>query len=121
MDRIEINGVWYVREDSIAEEEIKDLDITEFDGCLYESDKYCWEATRMKGYDNEYFDDIDIKFTDKRIKPWIEENWDNNFWMRGVLLDKKDDMLEADKSMCKKGVADFKQFLQILKEKGWFQ
>jgi hypothetical protein len=40
-NRIEINGVWYVREDSIAEDEIKDLDIIEFQGCSYETDKYC--------------------------------------------------------------------------------
>jgi hypothetical protein len=64
---------------------------------------------------------IDIKFTDKRSKPWPpDDHWDNNTWMLGVLNDDTEDITEAYKSMCKEGVADFKRFLRALKDKGWF-
>jgi len=114
-NRIEINGVWYVREESAAEE---NLDITEFQGCVYETDKYCWEATRILKYDDKYYDDIDIKFTDKRTKPWFSMHWDNNFWFKSLLNDDREDA-EANSSMCKEGVADFKRFLRALQDKGW--
>ena len=35
-DRIEIDGVWYVREDQAAKEELN-LDFISFDGRVYES------------------------------------------------------------------------------------
>ena len=113
-NRIEINGVWYVRE-----EDTTDLDITEFEGCVYETDKYCWEATRILKYDDTYYDDIDIKFTDKRNNPRVSVHWENNFWFKSLLIDNREDA-EAIRSMCKEGVADFKRFLRALKDKGWF-
>jgi len=58
-DRIQINGVWYVRED-ISKEEEKDIEVTYSMSCHYENDDYVWEATRlMKDDEISYYPDID--------------------------------------------------------------
>ena len=116
-DRIEINGVWYVRE---AEQDLDEGDVTEFKGCVYETDEYCWEATKLLKYDDKYYDEIDIKFTDKSNKPWLSDHWDSNVWMKGVLRNDPESIKEAKTSMSKEGVAAFKWFLKILQNKGWF-
>ena len=83
-DRIQINGVWYIREDLQQDiEEDVELDTTDFEGCAYENRDYCWEATRIQRTGGDFYEDIDIKFTDKRNKPWVEDHWDNNNWFRG--------------------------------------
>ena len=91
-DRIQLNGTWYTREDNQPTQEIKPLkreDVTAFKGFVYETDKFCYEATIIAKSglfeEGEYHDNIDIKFTDKRIKPWVEDHWDSMFWFRGVL------------------------------------
>ena len=117
-DRIQINGVWYVRED-ISEEQ-KDIEVTYSMSCHYETDDYFWEATRlMKDDEISYYPDIDIKFTDKRNKPWKEEYWDNNTWMVGVMNDDPDAMKDARETMCEQGIKDFKLFLKKLEENFW--
>jgi hypothetical protein len=68
-DRIQINGEWYVKESTTYEVHQKELDLTYFEGCVYETDKYRFEVTRLyKDYSkNEFYSSsIDIKFTDKR-------------------------------------------------------
>ena len=118
-DRIQINGVWYVRED-ISEQ--KDIEVTYSMNCHYENDDYFWEATRlMKDDEISYYPDIDIKFTDKRTKPWKEEYWDNNTWMVGVMNDDPDAMKDARESMCEKGIKEFKLFLKKLEENFWLK
>jgi hypothetical protein len=44
MDRIEMNGVWYVKETPTQKIE---WDPTCFSGRVYESDLYCFEATQI--------------------------------------------------------------------------
>ena len=109
-DRVKINGVWYVKETKITKEE---LDIIDFVGCTYENDKYCWEATVL------YKDGIDIKFTDKRTKPFKEDNWDKNTWLLGVLKNDRDSMTEAREAMDEDGIETFQIFLEYLKGKQW--
>ena len=72
-NRIQLNGVWYVREDLVPEtttntkEHFFDPDdVTNFEACVYETDDYCWEASRLrKNEDGSFYPSIDIKFTDK--------------------------------------------------------
>jgi hypothetical protein len=116
-DRVKINGVWYVRETKITKEE---LDIIDFIGCVYENDKYCWEATVLYKDDNKtLYDSIDIKFTDKRTKPFKEDNWDNNTWLLGVLKNDQDSMVDAREAMDEDGIETFQVFLEYLKGKQW--
>ena len=122
-DRIEINGVWYIREDLANKEEEEAFELNFYQGATHEDDKYCWEATRLYKTDLEslFYDDIDIKFTDKSVKPWKEEHWDNNVWMKGVLDNDPDSMRDAKESMCDNGIKTFKIFLNKLKEEGWLK
>ena len=116
-DRIQIDGVWYVREDNIEDEPIK-LDVVETQGCLVENTNFSYEATRIGNDEGGFYEGVDIQVTDKRSKPWKEDNWDNSNWMRGVL--------EYDPGSWKElpdlGSEDIKflmAFLQYLKDKEW--
>jgi hypothetical protein len=123
MDRIQINGVWYVREDlnQVLEEE-REMDLTFSQICTYETDEYCWEAMRIYKDEKTFFPDIDIKFTDKTDpKPWREEHWDNNAWMKGVLNEDPESIFEAKNSMNDKGISDFREFLKKLVEHEWLK
>jgi hypothetical protein len=121
-NRIQINGVWYVREDVSNSNEIQ-IDITEdityFSGCVYENDKYCWEVTVIEPH--KYGKSVDIKFTDKREKPWKEENWDSIEWFRGVHNDEQESLHHLEETnLCDEGVKAFKQLLGVLiNDKKW--
>jgi hypothetical protein len=121
-DRIEINGVWYIRED-LANNQVEDFELSFSLQAMHEDDNYVWEATRIcKDYSTTlFYEDIDIKFTDKRVKPWKEDDWDNNFWMKGVMNNDLEAMTDAKESMCDNGIKTFRVFLNKLKEEGWLK
>ena len=116
-NRIQIDGVWYIREQQEPEVQI---DVTRFKGIVAESDKYCFEATKIKdgSVPGKYYDGCDIEFTDKRVKPWKTDLWDNNAWMRGVLDNNPESLAELD-NLGPQGEAELKAFLKVLKEEGW--
>ena len=116
-DRIQIDGVWYVKEDNQNDEPIK-LEVVETQGYLVENTNFSYEATRIGNDEGGFYEGVDIQVTDKRSKPWKEDNWDNSNWMRGVL--------EYDpvswKELPDLGSEDIKflmAFLQHLKDKEW--
>ena len=119
-DRIQVNGVWYVREQEDTAPEVK-IDIIRSEARTIESDQYCFEAIRLERKDapGTYFEDIDIKFTDKREKPWKEDYWDNNAWLRGVLINDPESLGHLKESVCLQGEAEFKTFLKELRKEGW--
>jgi hypothetical protein len=122
-DRIQINGVWYKREeDSIEETESTFWDVTTYIGKVAESKLYVFKAEKIYRDENGggFLSGVDIEFTDKRILgEWIEDLWDNDTWMRGVLNDDPDALKELRKSVCEQGEKEFKEFLTILQEEGW--
>ena len=119
-DRIQVNGVWYVREQEDTAPEVE-IDIIRSEARTIESDKYCFEAIRLERKDapGTYFDGIDINFTDKREKPWKEDYWDNSAWLRGVLINDPESLGHLKESVCLQGEAEFKTFLKELKQEGW--
>lgn len=130
--RIQINGVWYVKEelDCVPENdtiEKKEIDVFKFmiwfDGVAFEDDDYCWEATRTYSdvVNNVFYPEVEIKFTDKRTKPWKEEFWDHNEWIFGVYLNNPGSIVEANRAMGRTGVKNFQSFLGVLVEKGWLK
>jgi hypothetical protein len=121
MDRIQINGVWYVREDfNYLREKKREVELTFSQTCTYETDEYCWEAIRLYKDKETFYPDIDIKFIEKvGSAPWREEHWDNNAWMKGVLEEDPESIFEAKNNMTDKGIADFQVFLKKLVELGW--
>ena len=119
MDRIQINGVWYVRE--TQEQEIILDDLTKTLNIIYENGNYSWEATRIYKDDGEtFYDTFDVEFTDKTKTPWHTEYWDNMSFFKGVLENDAHSMILAKETMDNEGIKHFKAFLKYLKEKGWF-
>ena len=122
-DRIQINGVWYKREeDSIEEPESLFWDVTNYIGKVAESKLYVFKAEKMyKDESNsELYSCVDIEFTDKRILGnWKTDVWDNNTWMRSVLKDNPEALDELRESVCEQGEKEFKEFLRMLQEEGW--
>jgi hypothetical protein len=122
-DRIQINGVWYKREEDLVEEtESTFWDVTTYIGKVAESKLYVFKAEKIYRDENGggFLSGVDIEFTDKRILgEWIEDLWDNDTWMRGVLNDDPDALKELRKSVCEQGEKEFKEFLTMLQEEGW--
>ena len=128
-DRIEINGVWYVREDTINDSldylEEEEMDLTFSEECCYETDKYCFVASRIrKDESGEFYPDIIITFTDKRSgnrDTWKEDYWDNNKWFKGILGGNPESLKSLDKetNLCGEGQRQFKGLLSRLVEGGW--
>ena len=128
-NRIEINGVWYVREDAITDPfdhlEDEEMELTFSEECCYETDKYSFVASRIRRDDSsEFYPDIAINFTDKRSgdrDTWKEEYWDNNNWFKGILKGKAESIesLDEETDLCPQGKKQFKGFLNRLVEEGW--
>lgn len=127
--RIEINGVWYVREDAITDSldhlESEEMDLTFSEECCFETSKYCFVASRMrKDGGDEFYPDITITFTDKRSgnrDTWKEDYWDNNNWFKGILENNPESLEHLREALCGKGVKQFKMFLRKLVEDKWLK
>jgi hypothetical protein len=86
-NRIEINGVWYVREDAITDPldhlEAEEMDLTFSEECCFESNKYCFVASRIKSmitvknFTKTFMLNSQIKEVVDR-DTWKEDYWDNN-------------------------------------------
>ena len=128
-NRIEINGVWYIREDAINDSldhlEDEELDLSFSEECCYETDKYCFVAQRVKiNGGDEFYSDINIEFTDKRsgnIDTWKKEYWDNNNWFKGIRKGNPESIesLNEETNLCPRGIKQFKRFLDQLVIEGW--
>jgi hypothetical protein len=128
-DRIQINGVWYIREDAINDSldhlEDEEMDLAFSEECHLETEKYCFTASRLrKGNSDEFYPDIDIEFTDKRSgdsDTWKKEYWDNNNWFKGILEGNPESVesLNKETDLCSQGKRQFKAFLNRLIEEGW--
>jgi hypothetical protein len=119
MDRIKINGIWYVPENS------QDVVIIEPDReeCYtIENSDFYFKAIRFFDQENNsFFDDIDIHFIDKRYnKPKEQDTWDNNDWMIGVLKGDEASMVELP-DIGRSGLATLRAFLQYLVDKDWLK
>lgn len=127
MDRIEINGVWYVKEDKPTILDLTEKDVTFSKSCVYETNDYCWEAILIsKDNGKEFYPDLEIEFTDKKIgttdkKIGITEYWDNFLWFNRILDGDKKEIEEAKKDMSDKGLEDFIAFLKFLKKENWLK
>jgi hypothetical protein len=119
-NRIKIGDVWYVREDQIQDKPIT-LNPIKTEGIIVENSDFCFEATRIFTDDGISFfkDGVDIKFIDKRSKPFTEDYWDGNTWMRGVLNNDPNSIDELPDNMGENDIKYFQAFLQYLKDEEW--
>ena len=127
-NRIKIGDVWYVREDAIRdpldhlENEEIEMNVTTFDGRVFESDLYCYEATRIYDDKNMVYDTAcGIEITDKRVKPWKVHNLDNPLWYIGVLENNPESMVEAREMFCESGIIEFRIFIRDLVNENWIK
>ena len=123
-DRIQIDGVWYVKEqDTNTVQELQPSDVTNYIGCVYETDAFCWEATMIYRDDLEtLYPDVSVEFTDKRDadrENWIVEYWDNTKWFQGVYNNDPGSIGSARATMDVKGINDFRTFLKYIEQRGW--
>ena len=125
-ERIQVNGVWYVRE--TPETEIEDKDITVSMERIWESSDWCFIANIIMKDDAETLDDHYpdpyIKITDKRSddrKDWIEDEVDNPNFMFGVLEGNPESMIDANEMFDKQGLEEFRAFLLYLNSIGWLK
>jgi len=129
LNRIEINGIWYVREDKQPTpviDDINDDDVTDSLDCVWETDEYCFIATvllRDNAEDlTDFYGSVYVKITDKRPsdrKDWIEHEADNSNWLLGVLEGNPDSMEEACEIFDDNGISQFRAFILYLIKKGW--
>jgi hypothetical protein len=128
-DRIEINGIWYVREvkqHTPVINEIDDEDVVDTLSCTWETDEFCFDATVILRDNAEELSDFYgspfLKITDKRPsdrKDWIDHEVDNSLWFLGVLEGNPDSMEEAKEMFNDNGIQGFQRFISYLIQKGW--
>ena len=127
MERIEINGVWYVRED-LQSTQLKDnieIEVIHTETLTFETDECVFEVDRMYRDDEEtFYDGVTVKFTDKQhsdITEWTEELWDNDKWLIGVLQNDEESLKEARESLSDKGISELKYVVKQLVKRGWIK
>jgi hypothetical protein len=126
-DRIQVDGVWYVRESStLPIVEIDERSITNTLGCVWESGNWCFEATVILRDEainlTDIYTDPWIEITDKRPAnrdDWKKDNSDNPNWFIGVLEGSDESMEDANKIFDERGLAEFRGFISYLIDKGW--
>ena len=121
MDRVNIDGTWYVREDTIQKENII-LDPTHYEGYSVENSDFCFEATVIFKDDGTPYDGLTIECTDKRFKDrsdWKVEHWDNDTWLRGILNNNTDSWKDLPDMGKQENTTLLLAFLQFLKDKEW--
>jgi len=112
-DRIEINGVWYVRE-----QPKKEIEVLYFEGAETTTDNWEWKATRLQKEDGSFYKDISIKVVNLKTK--AVDEWDNAEWYISLLQNHNGAINHALEVMSMYDLEQFKVFLQTLKDKGWF-
>ena len=119
MNRIQINGIWYVPENS---QDVVVIEPDREECYTVENSDFYFKAIRIFDQEeNSFFDNIDIHFIDKRPnKPKQQDTWDNNDWMIRIL--KNDDASMEDlPDIGRSGLATLKAFLQFLVDKDWLK
>ena len=129
-DRIQINGVWYIKEEELIAEEYVPPTISQlepgvrYDGFVFESNLYAFDCTRIYDEDGNLYKDgnVCIKFTDKSVVNAIkeyQEHWDNVDWMSGIIENEVEAIEEAMESLCSQGFAELKEVLTTLRVAAW--
>jgi hypothetical protein len=112
MNRIQINGIWYVPESEVTE--LPDIAMDYSESLQYEDSQLLFRAERLYDDDGKPFPDIYIEYTDKVNKK--TDTWDNPYWMRNVLLDDDDAIEHAREVLDNNGIRYLKAFLTKLRD-----
>ncbi|MEY3421057.1 MAG: hypothetical protein RIR48_1346 [Bacteroidota bacterium] len=120
-ERIQINGVWYVKEKTVQPKEVK-IDPTDFLGSAIEDDEYCFEAHVLLRDGKIWEGSFGIEYIDKRESIKDKDFWDNIQFIQGV-IDRNQvqlNVLKNSMNMSKNTIENLIAFLKYLKNKEWF-
>lgn len=110
-NRIQVNGIWYVRE-----EEREPIEIIEYKCLMYENEKFVFEAS----IDEEKHKLDLIEITDKQVKPWKERCWDNLDFLKICLeYDETAHQTLESYGFNKDDIETFIAFLKEIQKKGY--
>jgi hypothetical protein len=113
-DRIQINGVWYIREDSLKPESKKDFDfeITEIRELQIESENYTLVGSVLFEHERFIMPSVKIEFTGGKEHGRESEFWDNEPFLFGLatgnpesmeqMIGESEELIVACKSITKK-------------------
>ena len=128
-DRIQVNGIWYVKEttkavsNSVEIENIDEFDVTRSLSRIWENDDWVFEAKILLAPDGteleDTWGDCWITITDKDTNK--EHSIDNPTWMLGVYEGDPLSMREANKMMTPEGIGLYRGFLSLLIKNGWLK
>lgn len=117
-DRIQIDGVWYVKEKENSKVELQDLTYSQ--NCLLELDKCSFEAVKIfSDYNNKIFlkNSLYITYVNKQTQN--KECWDNNTWMRQLINGNKEALNEVSDTLLNDEIQQLKLFIGKLIEDEW--
>ena len=132
-DRIQVNGVWYVKETDAIPDPLRMTTIDEFDVTrslcrVWENDDWAFEAKILLEPDSteleDTWGDCWLTITEKvgqTNASWVEHSIDNPTWMLGVYEGDPLSMREANKMMTSEGIELFRDFLSLLIKNGWLK
>ena len=115
-ERIEVDGVWYVKEKALQEE----LFISEYDGMVFENDLFSVEVTRLKDQHGLPTDNILMDYSSK-VLPYINEAWDNVDWMIGVYRNSPMSVKQLYPLMGEERIRQIQSIIGTVIEKGWIK
>jgi hypothetical protein len=128
-DRIQVNGIWYVKEttkavsNSVEIKNIDEFDVTRSLSRIWENDDWVFEAKILLTPDGTELEDTWgvcwITITDKDTNE--EHSIDNPTWMLGVYEGDPLSMREANKMMTPEGIGLYRGFLSLLIKNGWLK
>jgi hypothetical protein len=128
-DRIQVNGIWYVKEttkavsNSVEIKNIDEFDVTRSLSRIWENDDWVFEAKILLTPDGteleDTWGDCWITITDKDTNE--EHSIDNPTWMLGVYEGDPLSMREANKMMTPEGIGLYRGFLSLLIKNGWLK
>ena len=127
-DRIQVNGIWYVRETPDISHEEEHYEVSDSLQCVYENSTWCFEASILLKRDVTELTDTEgtpwIKITYKRFEDrelWTEDVVDSAAWMLGVYDGDPESQQDANKIFDRDGLRHFTWFIGKLIEKGWLK
>ena len=115
-ERIEVNGVWYVREKTFQ----KELSVTNFEKIVFENDLFKVEASRMIDPFGIPTDDVAIEYITK-VEPHTKERWDNVHWMIGVYRNSPTSVKQLYPLMGEERIKQIQSIIETLMDKGWIR
>jgi hypothetical protein len=123
-DRIQINGVWYVKEQPDPKPEPHSVEVAHYQSIVYEDSDYCFTARMLIDPETQQpkytIIGMDIEVVDKtKGKDWTTEYWDSEFFLRGCYERNPESIETLKESLNDTGVENFIAFLQHTVDNGW--